>query len=522
MKLAAAFALLLLAACQPPGAAPGSSPGVAGGDGWAQFSGWCGTTPAMKAYCLEWDARGDVLPPSRIADSLPLRYAAGSRWEGCGLSPEDHAYCWGPELLSGIRGFPAESCGGPWRRGCAWTPTRIGDLRFRSIAVGEGRACGIARSGEAYCWGTERGGRGGGRGTEPCPREKAPCAGLARVEGSRDFRSITVGSRHACALNGAGQAFCWGVGTHGQLGAEAPEQCPEQATTIPCSTTPVAVQGGLRFTEISAGEAHTCALSTRGEAFCWGSSTLGQLGTEQPLEACVFGHVGMPCTSRPVPVAGARRYRTISARGSHTCAVALDGAGYCWGEGGSGELGQGVIEREHPYGERRTPVKVLGDVRFARIDAWGVCGLSVERALYCWGIRSPSRDVAAPIAMPSPPRSNPLVSFDVGPLPTGERPQTRIVHGPRPYVEGIASARCSNYTFHPAVRREGGEIELWLIGRRWEGGGCIETDERFRYRAVLGSLEPGRYGLRIVVHYADDADRIRPEGIRSEVEVRGS
>jgi len=44
------------------------------------------------------------------------------------------------------------------------------------------------------------------------------------------------------------------------------------------ATTPVAVSGGLSFTGLTAGDAHTCGLTISGTAYCWGSNGSGQLG----------------------------------------------------------------------------------------------------------------------------------------------------------------------------------------------------------------------------------------------------
>ena len=41
---------------------------------------------------------------------------------------------------------------------------------------------------------------------------------------------------------------------------------------------PVAVLGDHAFTELATGQAHVCALTDAGEAWCWGNNTFGQLG----------------------------------------------------------------------------------------------------------------------------------------------------------------------------------------------------------------------------------------------------
>jgi alpha-tubulin suppressor-like RCC1 family protein len=46
---------------------------------------------------------------------------------------------------------------------------------------------------------------------------------------------------------------------------------------------PVATGGGLTDTNvaaITAGYAHTCAVTTAGKAYCWGSDSVGQIGND--------------------------------------------------------------------------------------------------------------------------------------------------------------------------------------------------------------------------------------------------
>jgi alpha-tubulin suppressor-like RCC1 family protein len=77
-----------------------------------------------------------------------------------------------------------------------------------------------------------------------------------------------VGSFHACALTGDGQAYCWGNNQFGQLGD----------SSVVSKSFPTAVVGGLHFTSIAAGVAHTCGTTSDGSVACWGSNLAGELG----------------------------------------------------------------------------------------------------------------------------------------------------------------------------------------------------------------------------------------------------
>src|SRR5204862_462404 len=75
--------------------------------------------------------------------------------------------------------------------------------------------------------------------------------------GTESFVAVSAGIAHTCALTASGTAYCWGRNLYGALG---------DGTTQPADR-PVRVGGAVRFTAIAAGWDHTCALDLRGRAY---------------------------------------------------------------------------------------------------------------------------------------------------------------------------------------------------------------------------------------------------------------
>ncbi|HWV39471.1 MAG TPA: Ig-like domain-containing protein [Vulgatibacter sp.] len=129
----------------------------------------------------------------------------------------------------------------------------------------------------------------------------------------------------------------------------------------------------LRLVDVTAGEGHTCGLSPIGQAWCWGSNEDSQLG-QYPR--------GPNDTSyHALPVETEELFSSISAGAGHTCAVALDGTGWCWGRNERGQLGNNSTEPS-PW-----PVRVGAGLRFRTIEAGNqtTCGIAVDGRLWCWG-----------------------------------------------------------------------------------------------------------------------------------------
>ncbi|MCC6929451.1 MAG: Ig-like domain-containing protein [Gemmatimonadaceae bacterium] len=250
-------------------------------------------------------------------------------------------------------------------------------LSFTDVTVGgtnsqgSGFSCGIAAGG-TWCWGVNNSGQLG-----------SPRAALVEtvpflVESPVPFTQVNAGNEFVCGLTSAGEVWCWGKGTEGQLGDGL----------MLNSATPVKVfgtGGGRVYTFIDVGEKHACGL-VGAAAYCWGANTLGQIGT------------GATSASQPTPwrISGTGvaplDFVQISAGMTHTCAVTAANAVRCWGGASGGALGDG-----QEVTNRTLPVLVTGSgvapLRFAKVAAGmgRTCavttGLGTER-VYCWGSNS--------------------------------------------------------------------------------------------------------------------------------------
>ena len=127
--------------------------------------------------------------------------------------------------------------------------------------------------------------------------------GSATVMGDMEwsFSQITAGDEHTCALTTTGQAYCWGANGYGQLG--------NNSTTD--SRIPVAVQmpAGVSFQSIAAGYYHTCALTTTGQAYCWGLNNQGQLGNNSTTNSSIPLAVSSVGVNVPVEQSASRLYK---------------------------------------------------------------------------------------------------------------------------------------------------------------------------------------------------------------------
>jgi alpha-tubulin suppressor-like RCC1 family protein len=227
------------------------------GDGFT-----CGIAVTEQTYC--WGATGDGqlgagIKSDSVHGALLVRgdhrfrmLSAGPGSTVCGIGEENHAYCWG-DLARDTTGPMSD------------VPVRVsGALSFQDVSVGNSFACGLTTDSLAYCWGFDGQGSLGDSGKTAGGYAATPVA----VAGGMRFKSISAGSRTACALDAHGRGYCWGWNEYGQVGDG----------TIVNRTVPTPISGGYVFREVRAGGSTTCGITFGGETMCWGRGADGELG----------------------------------------------------------------------------------------------------------------------------------------------------------------------------------------------------------------------------------------------------
>jgi alpha-tubulin suppressor-like RCC1 family protein len=227
-----------------------------------------------------------------------------------------------------------------------------------SIRAGWSDSCAVV-AGQAECWGLNDHGQLGNQSTVD---SSTPAA----VVGVEDVSAIAPAGDHACAIVSGGRVACWGYNGHGELG--------DRTTTS--SLKPVVVSGLGGAVTIAAGGRdtydgdYTCVVVFGGNVECWGRNESGQLG-----DGTTSDSLG------PVAVEGITGATAIAAGAWDTCAIVTGGAVECWGDNHSGELGDGSTAAS------LTAVRVVGlsDAVSVAVGTDHACAAVVSGTVYCWG-----------------------------------------------------------------------------------------------------------------------------------------
>ncbi|MFO1134963.1 MAG: hypothetical protein U1E30_07250 [Rhodoblastus sp.] len=234
-------------------------------------------------------------------------------------------------------------------------------------------ACALDVDGKVQCWGLNvYGNLGDGTLTQRATPTAVLTSGA--LAGKTVVR-IATGQTHTCAATSDGGAYCWGSNDNGQLGDG----------TLSNRTSPVAVStsgalAGKKVVQIAAGGSYTCALTSEGRVYCWGYNGYGNLGDGTTTQ-----------NSAPVAVSisgvlSGKMVTQISVGMSHACALASDGGAYCWGYNQNGQIGDSTgLDRSTPTAVVTTGALAGKSITRIAAGVFHTCAIASDGGAYCWG-----------------------------------------------------------------------------------------------------------------------------------------
>lgn len=278
------------------------------------------------------------------------------------------------------------------------------DTGTGSISVSASVACQI-ESGtlELYCWGSDGTGAvgTGAAGQFDLPQNVLP---------GTQWKSVFTSSIHTCGILVNNTLLCWGSNLNGILGDG----------TVIARVRPVIVNSTMAWVSLpakgynDAGAAHTCAIQSTGDLWCWGPNSAGQLG------------IGTIVAS-PIPalVSGGLHWTSVALGDRFTCGITDTERLLCWVSERGWVAGRFVARQrlpilafiQHPQlhitsasghmqglnsllqlGNGPVPAQVLAPNEIYFGGYWTslscgkahTCAIRSDKSIWCWGLNANS------------------------------------------------------------------------------------------------------------------------------------
>ena len=350
----------------------------------ATFNHVCARTTTGTAFCWGADTDGQLgngATAGAQASPSPVTMPANTQFTAiaalaqtsCAVSGTGTAFCWGSDGF-GRLGNGATTGDQPIP--VAVDPSTVpAGTSYTAITPSASAVsvCALTAAGTAYCWGHDGFGQlgNGGGGDAVSPG----AVDLSPLPTGATLERITTAASLTCAATTAGQAWCWGSDQGGQLGNGAATGTQHVPSAVDTAPLPL----GTAFVAVSAGRVFACGLTGTGHVYCWGGDGSGQLGNG----AASTGSQDRPSPIDASPLPAGTRFVAISAGGTHACGLTGTGTAWCWGSDSAGELGNGALGAQ----PSPSPVEMPAATTFRSIEAGSshTCAVSGAGGAYCWG-----------------------------------------------------------------------------------------------------------------------------------------
>lgn len=351
---------------------------------------------AGTVHCWGDNTAGTIGRGAYNATSYPTAQAAALAITGgkaiaagyrhiCAITSTDGVRCWGYNAYAQTGEYLVNNST------YVHTPVLVPGLSsvtVSKIALGYYFSCALTTAGEVYCWGDNTYGQLG-RG----PTYTASNTNIAgKVLLSKSATKIATGAYHACAVLSDQTVECWGKnGATEADGMDAHIPYPTDLSNLTAvKVKDVAITGGGDYgyaknltPRSTPFKQSICAVKEDGGVICWGNVSFGEMGDSLASSAA-----GAPFTTTVEPTgltAGTVSY--IQAGYHHFCARLTGGGMQCWGDNSVGEIGNnanvaiGEVFMDPP----ESPTGISGTILDSKTAFQHTCTVTSTGDVYCWG-----------------------------------------------------------------------------------------------------------------------------------------
>jgi alpha-tubulin suppressor-like RCC1 family protein/formylglycine-generating enzyme required for sulfatase activity len=312
--------------------------------------------------------------PTTVSGLSDVSDISAGRRHTCAINA-DTIYCWGDNdrWQSGLKPKD-ENSGKKLLRPTAIVSTAGRD--WKMVSSGGAHTCALTTAGAVWCWGDNR--RGQVDTTLPEDRVAEPM--VKKLGKNNPMLSISAGLEHTCVHNDE-NIYCWGNPSSGKTGRKFNATDGEFEDMEP-SQVSRQWSVGKSIVDLDSGREHTCALVDDGEIYCWGSSKFGQFDSPNTSTSAM---AASSTNTVPIAVVENSNMQQIRSGRFHTCAVSLkNGEPYCWGGNRNSQLGDDTTEDRF---EPRPVQGPLTDVQQLSVGGEHACVLKRKTGdILCWGL----------------------------------------------------------------------------------------------------------------------------------------
>ena len=245
-------------------------------------------------------------------------------------------------------------------------------LKATQVSAGRDYSLAVSSNGYTYAWGHNNYGQLGDNTTSdsavPVP-VRDPASPNDTSKGLKATQ-VSGGGTHSLAVSSNGYTYAWGYNSSfGQLGDNTTSDSAVPVR-VRDPASPNDTSKGLKATQVSGGYNYSLALGSDGYAYAWGDNDHGQLGNKGTSDPYPYP-VKVLASAQSTSTYGSWLHAAqISAGDHHSLAIGTDGNAKAWGYNGYGRLGDGTTtESNVPVPVAFKPQPVISSVTFDTIPA---------------------------------------------------------------------------------------------------------------------------------------------------------